>query len=107
VSGDEFNDAGPMRQLPKSCLPQAPYPDERISIPVWFAPEGEKLYLLPVPGSDTRSGSGIAIAQAELPADRDFVPNLPLTQYPSTTNSPAMKSTPKMTLLCRANQFGR
>ena len=35
------------------------------------------------------------MAQGELPADRDFVPNLPLIQYPSTTNSPAMKSTLK------------
>jgi deazaflavin-dependent oxidoreductase (nitroreductase family) len=25
-----------------------------ISIPVWFVPEGEKLYLLPVRGSDTQ-----------------------------------------------------
>ena len=25
-----------------------------ISIPVWFVPEGEKLYLLPVQGSDTQ-----------------------------------------------------
>jgi hypothetical protein len=45
----------------------------------------------------------IAIAQDELPADRDVVPNLPLTQYPSTNNSPATNRTPKMALLCRAS----
>jgi hypothetical protein len=50
----------------------------------------------------------IAIAQDELPfADRDFVPNLPLAQYPSTTNSPATKSQPKTTLLWSANQLGK
>ncbi len=27
---------------------------QTISIPVWFVVEGEKLYLLPVPGSDTQ-----------------------------------------------------
>jgi deazaflavin-dependent oxidoreductase (nitroreductase family) len=27
---------------------------QTISIPVWFVPEGEKLYLLPVQGSDTQ-----------------------------------------------------
>jgi fructose-1,6-bisphosphatase len=30
-----------------------------------------------------------------------------LSQYPSTTNSPATKSMPKMSLLYWANQFGR
>ena len=29
---------------------------QTISIPVWFAPEGEKLYLLPVQGSDKSTG---------------------------------------------------
>src|ERR1700738_2984925 len=29
-------------------------PGQTIPIPVWFVPEGEKLYLLPVQGSDTQ-----------------------------------------------------
>jgi hypothetical protein len=50
---------------------------------------------------------GIAIAQDELRAGRDDAVYLSLSQHPSTTNSPATKSTPKMTLLYWANQFGR
>ena len=42
---------------------------------------------------------GIAIAQDELRAGRDDAVYLFLSQHPSTTNSPATKSTPKMTLL--------
>ena len=53
------------------------------------------------------SSFGIAIAQDELRAGRDDAVYLSLSQYPSTTNSPAMKSTPKMTLLYWASQFGR
>jgi hypothetical protein len=43
------------------------------------------------------SSFGIAIAQNELRAGRDDEVYLSLSQHPSTTNSPAMKSTPKMT----------
>ena len=53
------------------------------------------------------SSFGIAIAHDELRAGRDDEVYLSLSQQPSTTNSPAMKSTPKMALLYWANQFGR
>jgi hypothetical protein len=48
------------------------------------------------------------MARDELPfAGRKLVPTLTITQQPSTTTSPAVKSTPKMILLYRGNQFGR
>jgi hypothetical protein len=31
---------------------------QTISVSVWFALDGEKLYVLPVQGSDTHSGTG-------------------------------------------------
>jgi hypothetical protein len=48
-----------------------------------------------------------ALPQLAHPKFLSWVANLSLSQFPTTTNSPATKSQPKTTLLCAANQFGR
>jgi deazaflavin-dependent oxidoreductase (nitroreductase family) len=76
-----------------------------ISIPVWFVVEGNKLYLLPVQGSDTQwyknvlSNPSIRIqaggAEAELkgvPVTRNRSPPSPKNSEPNTA-PPTLKST--------------